>query len=360
LRILDFDPATAGAAAIKEMETLSARSSRDPILLARLGAIAAREGAWDRAAKAYENALQLNTNLVPVMVNLAQLYSTQLKNPDRAFALARRARTLEPGDPRIAHTLGSLAYASAQSASDFQWAQGLLQESARALPDDAEVLFDMASATYAVGEVTNAIRVMEKVGSLNATPARRADAARFLELNRLLWHPAEATASASQVAAALQQQPDYVPALCVNGMLQELRQDYPAARDVYERILKLRPLFAPAHKSLARIYAANLNDAQKAYDHATKARESYPQDPQVARLLGGLVYQRGEFPRAVQLLKESTPAFLQDAELFYTLGLAHYKLKQGRESKDALTRALNLAPNSPQAAEARRILTELK
>jgi Tfp pilus assembly protein PilF len=143
-------------------------------------------------------------------------------------------------------------------------------------------------------------------------------------------------------------------------MLQELRQDYPAARDVYERILKLRPLFAPAHKSLARIYAANLNDAQKAYDHATKARESYPQDPQVARLLGGLVYQRGEFPRAVQLLKESAPVFPQDAELFYTLGLAHYKLKQGRESKDALTRALNLAPNSPQAAEARRILTELK
>jgi tetratricopeptide (TPR) repeat protein len=360
LRILDFDAVTAGAASVKEMENLAAQSSRDPILLARLGAVAEREGAWDQAAKAYENALQLNTNLVPVMVRLARLYSTQPKNPDRAFALARRARNLEPSDPKIAHVLGSLAYASAQSASDFQWAQGLLQESARALPDDPDVLFDMALAAYAVGDVTNAVKVMEKVVALKSPPSRTEEAARFLEMNSLLSRPVEAAASAAKVAAVLQSQPNYIPALYVNGMLQEQKRDFPAARDSYERILKLRPLFTPAYRSLAQIYATHLNDAQKAYEYATKTRESYPQDSQITRLLGGLVYQRGEFPRAVQLLKESVPAFAQDAELFYTLGLAHYKLKQSSEAKEALNKAVSLSPNSPQAIEAKRILAELK
>lgn len=360
LRILDFDPATADAAAIKEMESLSVRSTRDPILLARLGAVSEREGAWDKAVTAYENALQLNTNLVPVMVRLGQLYSTQSRNPERAFAFARRARNLEPSDPKIAHTLGGLAYASAQSASDFQWAHGLLQESARALPDDPEVLFDLASATYAVGDVTNAMSVMQKVVGLKATPSRLAEATLFQEMNMLLWRPEEATASVSKVAAVLQKQPDYVPALCVNGMLQELKRDFAAARDTYERILKLRPMFSPAYRSLARIYATHLKDTQKAYNYATKARELYPQDPHVARLLGDLTYQRGEFPRAVQLLKESAPAFAQDGELFYALGLAHYKLKQSRECKEALNKALAMAPNSASAAEAQKIVAELK
>jgi len=360
LRILDFDPATATAAAVKEMANLSVRSNRDPIVLARLGAVSQREGDWKQAATAYENALQVNTNLVPVMVNLAQLYSSQIRNPERAFALARQARNLEPGDPKIAHTLGRLAYGSAQSASDFQWAHGLLQESARALPDDPEVQFDLASAAYAVGDVTNAMSGMQKVVGLKATPSRLEEATRFLEMNKLLRRPEEATASASKVAAVLQKEPDYVPALCVNGILQELKRDFPGARDTYERILKIRPLFAPAHRSLALIYATHLNDLQKAYDHATKARASYPQDPQVSRLLGSLEYQRGEFPRAVQLLKESAPAFPQDAELFYTLGMAHYKLKQSRECKDALTKAVGLSPNSPQATEAKRVLAELK
>ena len=66
--ILDFDPATADAGAVKELESRAARMPRDPILQARRGAVFERAGAWDQAATAYEKALQLNTNLVPVVV----------------------------------------------------------------------------------------------------------------------------------------------------------------------------------------------------------------------------------------------------------------------------------------------------
>ena len=91
----------------------------------------------------------------------------------------------------------------------------------------------------------------------------------------------------------------------------------------------------------------------------TKARTAFPKDPEIARLLGRLSYQRGEFARAVQLLQESAPAFPQDGELLHQLGIAQYRMKQ-RESKATLTKALSLAPNSPLAAESKQILSELK
>ena len=360
LRVLDLDLATADAAALQELELLASRSARDPILLARLAAVAERQGAFERAAVAYEKALQINTNLVPVMVKLAQLYAVNPRNPERAFALARRARQLQPSDSAIGHTLGQLAYRSARSASDFKWAHSLLQESARALPDRPEVQFDAALASYAVGDVAGASGALRKVLTLHPPAALGEQVNQLLDLLGLAGKPAEAPTSAPRIEALLKQQPDYVPALMVSGVIQESQKDFTGARTTYERILKLFPLFTPATKSLALVYAHHLPDPQKAYEYATVAREAFPQDAQVARVLGGLAYQRGEFPRAVQLLKESAPAFANDAELFYTLGFAHHKLKQSRECKDALTRAIGLSSNSPQAVEAKQILADLK
>lgn len=360
LQVLDLDPAAADAAVLASLQNLASRFPRDPIVLSRLAAVAARQGAFDKAAAAYEQALQINTNLVPVMVRLAELYSVNPRNPERAFALARRARGLEPADPQIAHTLGRLAYHSAQAASDFQWAHGLLQESARAFPDRAAVLFDAALASYSLGDLPAATNAMQRVLALQPDAELAASARQFLEFTALASRPDAVAAAAPRVAAVLQERPDDVPALWLQGLAQEARQDFASARNTYERILKLFPLFAPANKALAVVYATHLKDPQKAYDFAARAREAFPQDVQVARILGGLAYQRGEFPRAVQLLKESTTAYASDADLFYTLGFAHYKLKQSRESKEALAKAVALAPTSSFAPEAQKILAELK
>ena len=96
LRILETDPATADAAAVKALERLGASLAEDPILQAKLAAVAERNADWPRAAAGYEKALQQNTNFVPAIVKLAQLYATHLNKPQQAFTLARRARTLEP------------------------------------------------------------------------------------------------------------------------------------------------------------------------------------------------------------------------------------------------------------------------
>lgn len=359
LRILEIDAATASATAIQELEQFAKSKPGDPILLSRLAAVAERNGDWKRAAEGYEKALQSNTNLVPVMVKLAQLYANQLRSPQQAFALARRARSLEPNDPRIAHTLGRLALDSAQSAADFQWAYGLLQEGARGQPDNPDAQWDFARAAYALGQVDTAQTTAQRVLALQPAASLAATVREFAEWIVLPSRPQEIAAAASRIATRLQQRPDDVPALLANARLLEQQGDFKGAREAYERVFQRYPLFTPAHKPLALLLSDRLNEPAAAHEQATKARTAFPNDPEVARLLGRLSYQRGEFSRAAQLLLESAASFPSDGELFHQLGIAQFRMKQ-RESKATLTKALALAPDSPLAPESRRLLSELK
>lgn len=356
LQVLELELAGGGAGVVRELEQRSARQPEDPVLLLRLADAYQRQGDVDKAAAAYEKALKVSPNLASALVKLAQLYAAKLNNPIKALDLARKARALQPDDPAVAHTLGQLAYTS----KDFPWALSLLQESARKLPSDSEVQFDFALSAYSMGQVSNAVAAMRQVVEAQSASPRLEDARTFVQVNALLGNPAQAVAASGQVQAILKKQPDHVPALMVQGLIQETQSDFPAARDAYERVLRQMPQFTPASKALALLYFERLNDPSKAYDHALKAREAFPQDRQVARVLGMLSYQRGEFARAAELLAESASQFPADANLFYSLGVAQYKLKQSRESKESLTKALAMAPDSPLAAEAKRLLSELK
>ena len=356
LSLLDFVPATADAKAAAELDALSARLAGDPILLLRQAAIAEKKGDWGKAAEGYSKALQINTNLVTATIKLSQLLAARLNNPQKALELARRARDLSPDDPFIAHTLGQLAYA----AGDFPWAASLLQESLRRLPNDADVQFDFGLAAYSLGQVSNATAAVRDAIADGLQPPRSEQAKTFIRMYSLLRDPGQADASSAQVQELLKQQPDNVPALMVMAGIQERKGNFAGARDSYTRILKVMPAFAPADRQLAFLYFASLKSPSEAYVHAFKAREAFPKDHEVARLLGMLAYQRGEFAQAGQLLQEASARFPNDPEVLYRLGLTQYKLKQSKESKANLTKALAQAPNGQLALEAKRVLADLK
>ena len=356
LRLLDLGPVTASAAANAELDALSARLPDDPIVLLRQAALAEKAGAWDKAAASYSAALKLNPNLVTATIKLSQLLATKLNNPQKALELARRARELSPADPVTSHTLGRLAY----DAGDFPWAISLLKESVAKLPGDPEVQFDFGLAAYSLGQISNATAAVQAAIAGGLPPPRLEQAKTFVRLQSLWRDPAQADAASAEVEALLKQQPDQVPALMVRAGIQERKGNFPAARDSYERILKATPSFVIAERQLALLYYDRLKSPAEAYPHALKAREALPQDAEVRRLLGILAYERGEFSRAGQLLLGSVARFPNDSEVAYRLGLTQYKLKQSQESKSNLTKALTLAPNSPLAPEAKRLLASLK
>jgi len=341
LRLLNFDPGTADAKMVTELNALAGRLTRDPILLLRQAAIAENNSDWGEAADGYSKAIEINPNLVAPIIKLSQLLAVNLNNPQKALELARRARDLSPDDPQIGYTLGQLAYA----AGDFPWAASLLQQSLGSLPNNSKVQFDFGLAAYSLGQVSNATAAVQAALDGGLEPPRSPDTA---------------DASVVQVEKLLKQQPDNVPALMVMAGIQERKGNYQVARDDYLRILKAMPAFAPAARQLAFLYYDDLKSPKESYSHALKAREAFPQDAKLARLLGILAYERGETSRAAQLLQEALSRFSNDPEVLYRLGLAQAKLKQNLECKVRLTQALALDPKSEFAPEARQVLTDLK
>jgi len=61
----------------------------------------------------------------------------------------------------------------------------------------------------------------------------------------------------------------------------------------------------PALNNLAYLYAERLNQLDKAYGLARKARALKPEDPASADTLGWILYKRADFEQALTLLKES-------------------------------------------------------
>jgi Flp pilus assembly protein TadD len=132
------------------------------------------------------------------------------------------------------------------------------------------------------------------------------------------------------------------------------------ATETYNNVLRRLPDFAPAQKHLATLYAQDPSTVAAAYDLATKARKALPDDPQLSELLGRLSYEKREYPRAIQLLKESARKRPLDAKSLFYLGMSQLQASQKSDARGALNQALAGGLQEPLASEAKRALADLQ
>ena len=127
------------------------------------------------------------------------------------------------------------------------------------------------------------------------------------------------------------------------------------AIDTYRKAIDADPLFAPALRELALLYTARTADESKAFEMATKARQAYPDDPELAKTLGILNFRRGIYAQSVELLNQAAGSRRDDAEIQLYLGRSYQQLKKWDQCKSALERslALNLPAASSEDAKAR-------
>ena len=354
LALLKIDSKTASPAELAELEKRVGEEPHDPEALSRLAAIQERDGAVEKAVTNYESALKQNPRNVQVVLKLAQLYAGRFKDPQKALGLAEGAHKLAPDDPTISQALGLLVY----QAGDYRRALHLLEEAERRLTEP-ELMHDLAWSYYSVGRVGEAQTMMQRALQNGTSFAKLDDAKRFVAMVAAK-SSAEAQSAFPQAQNILNAEPDYVPAMMVSALVREQEGNYQEAKQLYERTLAAYPLFAPATRQLAVLYAQHLGDEQKAYEFAIKAREAFPEDEELAKMLGILDYRRGDYRWSALLLKESVQKQNDDAELLYYLGMAYYRLKEWQESKDALERALALNVPPKLADDAKRLLAELE
>jgi Flp pilus assembly protein TadD len=354
LAILAIDPQTAGTKTRVWLEDWTAKNPGDSIALLRLAALYRREGLTDKAIAAYEAAAKASPQNLAVMKNLAVLYAS--KDPAKALTWANAAYKLAPNDPGITHLLGRLNFQT----GDYSWALTLLQLTAQAQPMDPSVLYDLGEAYYSMGRVDEARTAMQNALNNGNNFVQSSEAKRFLAMTDLANRPSQAVAMQAQVQETLKAFPNYVPALMVEAVIAEQQTNLPTAERIYTDVLKRYPDFAPAQEQLAILLSNNPENDSGAYPLAVKAHAAFPNNPEVAKALGIIVFRQGDYARAVELLRDSAHQMHQDPEVLYFLGMAQYHLNHREECKSALQKALNLHLAGRQAASAEQVLAELK
>jgi Tfp pilus assembly protein PilF len=180
-----------------------------------------------------------------------------------------------------------------------------------------------------------------------------------VNLTGLIYTPAKAVAATAQITDILKNEPNYVPALMVMGVINEQNRNAAGAAELYEKVLALYPDFAPAQRQLAIIYSRDNTKLARGYSLATKCRDFYSNDPTLAKATGMILYQQGDYSHAVVFLRTATQVS-DDAEAFYYLGAAQLQLKDPAGSKASLQRALDLKLTGDLAQAAQKLLQQIK
>jgi tetratricopeptide (TPR) repeat protein len=356
LALLKNGTAASPELSVSQLEAMAKEQPNDVITQTRLGEAYEKQGAANKAAAAFEQALKLNPRLASAATKLAQLYAGPLQNKEKALAYAKKARELTPNDPQVTSILGKIAYQSGNVA----WSYSLLQEAARQRENDPSILHNLAWAAYGLGKVNEARDAMQKVLTNNADSSQAADAKKFLALTKLSENPKELMSSEAELQKELNSDPEYLPALMAQAALDKQHDQIKPATEIYNGILRRWPDFAPAQKGLAALYARDPSATATAYDLAAKARQALPDDAELAELLGQLSYEKKEYQRAIQLLQEGARAKSLNANSLFYLGMSELQVRQKTEAQGVLNQALLAGLQEPLASEARRALAEIE
>ncbi len=144
------------------------------------------------------------------------------------------------------------------------------------------------------------------------------------------------------------------------ALLQEQLNNFPAARDAYEKVLTIEPRFVTALNNLAYLYAAQLSNNDRALTLAQQARELAPTHPNIADTLGWILYHQGQYQRARALLLESATKLPEEALIQFHLGMAHYMMGETELARINLQQAQRLNPALPENSLINQRLTFLE
>jgi predicted Zn-dependent protease len=146
------------AQAIAEME--AALEARPEFLpgYSLLGSYYEQAGNTEQAKRAYEKALELDSNFAQALNNLAWLYCEREQNLDLALSLARRAKELLPDNPNVSDTLAWIHYRKRA----YHFAIPLLEEVVRQAPDNGVFHYHLGMAYRKAGYKARAATALRR------------------------------------------------------------------------------------------------------------------------------------------------------------------------------------------------------
>jgi len=163
----------------------------------------------------------------------------------------------------------------------------------------------------------------------------------------------------SELQTMLQKNPKNAAAITVTGFIYDKMKEYEKERDAYEKLLVLNPDSIIALNNLAYLYGDRLNQVDRAYELAQKARNLQPADGAIADTLGWILYKRADYQQALPLLQESASKLPDDPEVRFHLGMTYYMMNQMEPAKSAFQKSIASPNDFPDKEEAQRRLAQI-
>ena len=144
------------------------------------------------------------------------------------------------------------------------------------------------------------------------------------------------------------------------ALVYENMKNYPKAREAYEKLLAIQPNFVPALNNLAYLYTEHMDNLDKAYELASKARGLLADDASVGDTFGWVLYKRGDYQQALAVLQQSAEKAGDNPEIQFHLGMTAYMMGQTDLAKLALRKAASAAGDFPSKEESKQRLALLE
>lgn len=336
-------------AAIDDLQRLIVTQAADPRVYVLLGSAYLANGEPRRAIEIYRKF----ANLAPAGPQGPFLLGVALRADGKTSEARKEFEAALSRDPAYADALAQLVSLDlGDGRSDVALERAQRQV---ALAPRAGRLY------YVLGVVQEARREWTRAEAayLEAIRYEPKAPAGYLALGRLYARRGKDDQALERAQAAVEADPTNGAALMLVGNLHERRSETTKAQDAYERVLALRPRFAPAANNLAYLYARDGGNQEKALQLAQLAREVAPHDPYVADTLGWVLYQRGMPERALNLLQESSRKLPDNVEVLYHLGMAAAKVGERELARRVLARAISAPGTFVGREEAVRTLADL-
>ncbi len=307
-------------------------------------------GRFDDAAAVFREQIK-STPQSPEGYFLLGLVLGQQKKNDEARQVLEKAASLAPDNLNPINQLVTIDLVDKRYDAAMQRVQQQLEKK----PDAAAAYFMQARIYAAQHDWTRAEPALHRAIELDANfaPAYDLLISVYLAANKL-------PQAISQLEAGLAKAPNNQGALMLMAGVYDKMKDHPKARDTYEKVLALNPNSAAALNNLAELYGERLNQLDKAYELAQKARTLEPADGSIADTLGWILYKRGDYQQALALLRESATKLPGNPEVQFHLGMTNYMMGQVDAARSAFEEAGHATVDFPDKGEAQRRLTLLQ
>lgn len=348
-RALDLDPAFTEAGMMLAQLQISSGTPDPAVSLLRQ--ILQRQPKFDQArlllADAYraqnhlDDALAIYQDMeksMPTNAGLPYLEGlTSLQKPDNAAARQEfaRALALAPLDLRVLEAMVRLDITEKK----YDEALRILEKAMAGGAQKYPLYLLEAQVQEARGQSAETVSAFQSAIALDPGLS-----AAHLELAQHYVKDNQPQKALDELQIVLQKTNSIGAAWMLKGEILNGQKQYQASADAYEQMLALDPQSSVALNNLAYLYSEYLNQPDKAYEFAKKARNLLPADPSTADTLGWVLYHRGDYAGAQSLLAESVQKLSRSADVQYHYGRVSYMLGQESTAAAALKRALQLNP----------------